>query len=109
MLRASIAKMLNQKEVYQSIYKKLVDAFPDNLNYNYELAIIYFDDKKYNESLAILNELSDQIGVNESISFLKNHIFYEQKRFDAIKYELKLLSKSYSDSVKYFDMLAEFI
>ncbi len=107
-LRASIAKMLNEKDIYENIYKKLVAAFPENLNYNYELAIIYFDDKKYNESLTLLNELTDRIGINESISFLKNHIYYEQKRFDAIKYELKVLSKSYPDSVKYSDMLAEF-
>jgi predicted Zn-dependent protease len=108
LLRASIAKMLDERDIYESIYNKLVTTYPENLNYNYELAIIYFDKKKYNESLTILNELSSRIGVNENISFLKNHIYYEQKRFDAIKYELKLLSKSYPDSVKYSDMLAEF-
>jgi predicted Zn-dependent protease len=95
LLRASIAKMLDERDIYESIYNKLVTTYPENLNYNYELAIIYFDKKKYNESLTILNELSSRIGVNENISFLKNHIYYEQKRFDAIKYELKLLSKSY--------------
>ena len=108
LLRASIAKQLNEKKVYEDIYKNLATTFPNNLNYNYELAIIYYDNKEYNLSLSILNQLSEQIGANENISFLKNHIYYEQKRYDAIELEIKLLTKSFPDSVKYFDMLAEF-
>jgi predicted Zn-dependent protease len=108
LLRASIAKELNEKKVYENIYKKLVIAFPNSLNYNYELAIIYYDNKEYNLSLSILNQLTEQIGVNENISFLKNHIYYELKRYDAIELEIKILSKNFPDSVKYFDMLAEY-
>jgi len=108
LLRGSIAKRLNEKEIQQNIYKKLVEANPNSLNYNYELAIINFDNKEYSEALTILLYLQEQIGVNENVSFLKNHIYYELKRFDAIQLELKTLSKAFPDSVKYSDMLAEF-
>lgn len=108
LLRAEIAKQLNEKDVYNDIYDKLVREYPGNLEYNYELAVIFYENKKYPESLALLNKLTDQVGVNETVSFLKNHIYYEQKRYDAIQYELKLLSKTYPDSLKYSDMLAEF-
>ena len=107
-MRASIAKQLNERDIYQDIYKKLVAAYPNSLSYNYELAIIHFENKNYNESLATLQQLQKQVGVNENVSFLKNHIYYEQKRFDAIQLELKNLSRAFPDSAKYSDMLAEF-
>lgn len=69
LLRAGIAKRLNEEEVYTDIYIKLVRKFPNNLDYNYELALIYYDSKKLNESLSILNKLTEQVGINETVLF----------------------------------------
>jgi predicted Zn-dependent protease len=106
--RAKIAVKLNENEKYISIYKRLSVLFPDNLNYNFELAIIYFNEKKYDESLTVLNSIEETIGIDESVSFLKNSIYFEQKKFDAIQAELLKLKVFYPDSVKYQDLLAEF-
>jgi tetratricopeptide (TPR) repeat protein len=106
--RAKIAVKLNENEKYITIYKKLSTLYPDNLNYNFELAIIYFNEKKYDESLIVLNNIEETIGIDESVSFLKNSIFFEQKKYDAIHAELLKLKVFYPDSVKYQDLLAEF-
>lgn len=106
--RANVARELNEKEIYESIYTKLANLFPNNLSYAFELAIIQFNNKNYYEALAILDSLEEEIGINENISFLKNNINFALERYDAIQLELLNLQKAYPDSVKYSDMLAEF-
>jgi tetratricopeptide (TPR) repeat protein len=106
--RAKIAQKLHENLQYNAIYKKLANLCPDNLNYSFELAVIYFNDAEYDESLSILDGIEETIGVDEDVSFLKNNVFYEQKRFDAIQAELLKLKVFYPDSVKYMDMLADF-
>jgi len=106
--RAEIAKKLSEAEVYSKIYDKLVDLFPDNLTYLYENTIIEYKSKKYDDALESLKKLEAEIGINEDISFLRNNINFELKRFNAIQLELQKLSKYFPDSTKYADMLAEF-
>lgn len=108
LLRASIARELNNTKVYGDIYKKLVAANPNNLEYNYELALICYNNNDLNRALSILNEIQMQLGVNETVSYLKNSIYYKQKKYNFIEIELKTLLKTYPDSTKYSDMLADF-
>lgn len=106
--RAQIADKLGEKKIRLNLYENLVKINKTNLSYKYELAIIYYELKEYEQSLALLRIIEEQIGINENISFVKNHIFYEQKRYDALQLELINLKNAYPDSVKYSDMLAEF-
>jgi len=108
LLRADIAKRLNERSVYSKIYTKLSNQFPHNLNYLYEYAIIQYENKEYDGTLVSLQNLENEIGINENISFLRNNIFFSQKRLDAIQLELLRLRKAFPDSTKYSDMLAEF-
>lgn len=103
-----IARELNERDIYISIYKKLVKLFPVNISYSYELAVIYFEEKNYDQSLFLLNEIEESIGVDENISYLKNNNYYQLKRYDAIQAELFKLKVFFPDSVKYLDLLAEF-
>jgi len=107
-VRAHLAKQLNEPQLYELLYKKLVELFPSNYSYMFELAIIEFDNKNYDESLKLLASLEDEVGISESISFLRNNINYSLERFDAIQLELLKLRMAFPDSTKYSDMLAEF-
>ena len=106
--RVNIAKRLNEKQVYEKIYTKLSQKFPQNLNYIYEYSIILFENKRFDEALTNLQTLEDEVGVNENISFLRNNIYFALNRLDAIQLELLRLRKAYPDSTRYSDMLAEF-
>jgi len=106
--RSAIARELSEKTIYFEIYKKLVRLFPGNITYAYELAIICFDEKDYDQSLALLKTIEETIGVDENVSFLRNNIYYQQQRYDGIQSELLKLKVFFPDSVKYMDLLAEF-
>jgi tetratricopeptide (TPR) repeat protein len=106
--RSKIAKELNEVQKYNSVYKKLANLFPDNLNYEFELAVIYFNELKYDEALNVLNSIEETIGVDEDVSFLRNSIYYSQKKYESIQEELLKLKVFFPDSVKYMDMLADF-
>ncbi len=106
--KASIAGFLGKHEIYESSYKILHEYFPDNPVYTYELAIIYFKNKKYRNSLRLLDFLEEELGIIESISFLKNNIYLELKEYKLIEKELLNLVYMFSDSVKYIDMLGEY-
>jgi tetratricopeptide (TPR) repeat protein len=106
--RAKVAKQLKEIDKVSEIYKKLVKLYPNNISYAYELAILYYENKKYDESRQILNSIEEVTGVDENVSFLRNNINYELKNYDAILSELYKLKVFYPDSIKYMDMLADF-
>ncbi len=106
--RANIARLNSDPDKYLSLYEKLISLFPDNINYTYELAVIYYENKSYNKSLQLLFHIEDIIGVDENISFLKNNINFQLNKYDAIQAELLKLKVFFPDSIKYMDMLAEF-
>jgi len=106
--KAMVAKMQGNNKLYKECYTKLNLYYPNNPTYSYELAIIYLKDKQFKLSLKLLNKIEDEFGVIENISFLKNNIFFETKKYPLIKNELEKLIKVNPDSVKYTDMLGEY-
>lgn len=108
LLRAQIARKLNEIEIYYDCFQKLVAKFPENLNYNYEYATLLFEKKEYDKSLKVLLKIESEVGINEDISFLKNNINFKLNRLEEINKELIKLFNYYPDSIKYSDMLADF-
>jgi predicted Zn-dependent protease len=106
--RANLAYKMSDSITYQNIYSKLVTLFPDNMAYTYEMAQIHFKNSRFDQALHLLSGLEELIGVDENISFLRNHLYFSQKRYDAIQAELLKLKVFYPDSIKYMDMLADF-
>ena len=108
LLKASIAGFLEDDVAYKSAYTALYKYYPDNPEYSYKLAVLFYKEAKYEESLKILNKIQEKQGVIENISFLKNNIFYQTKRYDLLLAELKKLVNVFPDSVKYIDMLGNY-
>ena len=102
-----VAKLLDRKSDCLPLYEKLVSLKPGNLNWIYDYAVLLFELKKYDLALIQLQKIEDESGINESISFLKNNIYFGMNRLDAIQLELLKLKKAFPDSSKYSDMLAE--
>lgn len=102
-----ILKMQNNITGCANAYEKLTNLKPSNLSYLYDYSVVLFASKKYDLALLQLQKIEDEVGINENISFLRNNIYFEMKRLDAIQLELLRLKKTFPDSTKYSDMLAE--
>ncbi|MBN1253008.1 MAG: hypothetical protein JXR51_13520 [Bacteroidales bacterium] len=106
--RAELANLKYDKQTYTKMYEKLVSLQPENLNYLYEYALINFK-RNYNDSVInIANRIEKIIGVNESITFLKNNVYFRQKNYIAVINEFEKLINIFPDSIRYVDMLANF-
>lgn len=108
LLKAELSAQVDDDKSFVQTYKLLYKYFPDNPEYAYKLAVIYYKQGKYDEALRILNLIENEQGVVENISFLKNNIYYQTKRYDLLLLELKKLVSIFPDSVKYVDMLAKY-
>lgn len=106
--KSVLAGVLGDKKLYKKCFQLLNLQYPDNHTYAYELSVLFFKDKEYDLSLKLLDRMENDLGVLENISFLKNNIYFETKRYEFIKYELKKLMNVYPDSSKYIDMLGEY-
>ncbi|RLD84826.1 MAG: hypothetical protein DRJ10_00135 [Bacteroidetes bacterium] len=106
--KSIIAGLLGDQKLYKKCYKLLNSQYPDNPVYSYELSILYFKEHEYSRSLELLNKMETDLGVMENISFLKNNIYFESKKYSLISDELTKLIYVYPDSVKYIDMLGEY-
>ncbi|MCF6239780.1 MAG: tetratricopeptide repeat protein [Bacteroidales bacterium] len=108
LLKAELAAQMDDNKAFVRVYKNLYKYFPENPEYAYKLAVIDYKQENYNEALDILNDIEREQGVVENISFLKNNIYYQIKRYDLLLDELKKLVAVFPDSVKYIDMLAKY-
>ena len=108
LLKADLAAKIDDHKAFVDTYKTLYKYFPDNPEYAYKLAVINYKQKNYDNALLILNRIEKEQGVVENVSFLKNNIYYQIKRYDLLLDELKKLVAVFPDSVKYIDMLAKY-
>lgn len=106
--KSLVASALGDQKLYKSCYKSLNRYYPDKPVYAYEMAILYFKDGEYALSIAILDKIEEKLGILENISFLKNNVYFETKKYKLIENELNKLVNVYPDSVKYIDMLGEY-
>jgi tetratricopeptide (TPR) repeat protein len=106
--KAECASRLDDNNAFVAAYNDLYQYYPQNPEYAYKLAVISYKQNDYDKALSILNSIEKEQGVVENISFLKNNIFYQTKRYDLLLLELKKLVAVFPDSVKYVDMLAKY-
>ena len=106
--KAECASRLDDDKAFVAAYHDLYRYYPQNPEYAYKLAVIDYKQQNYDNALLILNTIEKEQGVVENISFLKNNIFYQTKRYDLLLLELKKLVAVFPDSVKYVDMLAKY-
>lgn len=62
----------NEMDKALKTVKQLVKFHPD---YKQDLAILYFELKKYKDALKLLDEMDEQLGYNQDRDFLRNRIY----------------------------------
>lgn len=93
---------LNNIKAAETNFKNVLKIWPQNRVALTALAIIYYNQDKYNDSIKLLNRLLKLDEKNTKIRELKSDILYKTGRIDESAEEIKSL-RTISDGYKYFD------
>lgn len=104
---AEIQLGLNDFNSAIKIYEKLTEQFPDQVDFQYELATTYLYLNRLEEAISAYNKIEEVIGVNEEISVQKEKIYLQMDRLDDAVRELENLIQNFPGEQRYLGMLAE--
>ncbi|HET6225309.1 MAG TPA: tetratricopeptide repeat protein, partial [Bacteroidia bacterium] len=90
-----------------AVYEKLLQNFPDRLDFYYELANAYLFANKPNDAIKTYNRIEQQIGVSEDASMQKIKIYKSLNNTDKAIEEAKKLIAAFPKEGKYYGIIGE--
>ena len=105
---AEVCQLSKKEKEALGIYEKLVQKYPGELDYCFQLAALYLmvgDEKNAAKTYDVIEE---KAGINEEISLEKEKIYIHLGNLEKAENELKNLIKAFPDDSRYLSMLAEF-
>lgn len=103
--QAQLYKVKGDYKAYGEEFRYLLKLKPDNIDYYGELSSALMALEKYDEALDIFNEIENQIGVNEPLSFQKHNIYLALDKPDKAIKEIEKLSAVFPYETRYLTML----
>ena len=86
----------------------LVNQYPGNVDYLYELANAYLINNDGKNAIETYDKIEELLGITEEISLQKQRIYLIQNKTDQAAEELKKLAKEFPDQeTRYVSMIAE--
>lgn len=108
LLLVEIYGKAGKKKELLAICEKLVNQYPGNVDYLYELANAYLINSDGKNAIVTYNKIEELLGITEEISLQKQRIYLIQNKTDEAAEELKKLIKAFPDQqTRYISMLAE--
>jgi len=90
-----------------AVYEKLLQNFPDRLDFYYELANAYLFANKPNEAIKAYNRIEERIGVSEDASMQKIKIYKTLNSTDKAIEEAKKIIAVFPKEGKYYGIIGE--
>jgi tetratricopeptide (TPR) repeat protein len=91
-----------------TIYEKLVQEYPEDISFKFELAQLYYNQKQFKKCIGVLNEVEVLLGSNEELSNQKKDIYLLLDDVVGAQNELEKLVATYPANVEYLGLLAQF-
>ena len=95
----------NQGEL--NAYKNLVDKDQSNIEYQFLLATAYSKTGNYKKAIQVYNKIESQIGVNEDLSVMKEHLYITMGDVELAADEIIKLIAAFPNEMRFLCMLAE--
>jgi tetratricopeptide (TPR) repeat protein len=108
LLLADLYRQNRQYEEVAGVFQKMIETFPDKLDYRYDLAgmLIILGDSK--AAIDVYNEIEAVIGINEDISLKKRSLYANLGKPRKAMAEVEALVEAYPYNTRYLQILAEF-
>jgi tetratricopeptide (TPR) repeat protein len=91
----------------ENVFNQLIRLSPDNTDYKFDKANTLFLEKKFDEALALYNELQQSSGLNDAILISKQKIYLKQGNVTAAAGELEEMIKANPTQLRYYLLLSE--
>ncbi len=108
-LLAQMNEDTNNQKAAADAYKKLLELYPDRVEYFFKLANAYIFSGQYVEAIKIYDRLESQIGVTEDVSVQKQKVYIKTKKIDKAVEEADKLIDSNPAEVRYYMMAGEIL
>ena len=89
------------------VYEKLLQNFPDRIDFYYELANVYLFANKPNDAIKTYNRIEERVGVSENASMQKIKIYKSLNNSDKAIEEAKKLINAFPKEGKYYGIVGE--
>ncbi len=106
-LKAEILRDLRRYQEEAQVYGKLVEAYPDNVEWKYYEGIALVNAGEYKKAIEKFNQLESEIGIQEDLSLQKEELYIKLGDFEAAVAEIQALIDSNPKEPRYYGMLAE--
>lgn len=107
LLYAECLKDKKQMMEVVGVYERLLQNYPDRIDFYYELANAYLYANKPNEALKTYSKIEDHVGVTEDASMQKIKIYKSLNNADKAIDEAKKLIVAFPKEGKYYGILGE--
>ncbi|HSH65259.1 MAG TPA: tetratricopeptide repeat protein, partial [Bacteroidia bacterium] len=107
LLYAECLKEKKQMMEVVGVYERLLQNYPDRIDFYYELANAYLYANKPNEALKTYSKIEDHVGVTEDASMQKIKIYKSLNNADKAIDEAKKLIVAFPKEGKYYGILGE--
>lgn len=104
---ATALRDLGQTEKAISEFRSLITKEPKRIELKYELAQLLLNNGKKPEGLEVINQIEEELGVTEEVSFLKQRVYLSNNNVDAAAAEIQKLIDTYPDEINYYGVLAD--
>jgi tetratricopeptide (TPR) repeat protein len=95
-------------------YNKIIEILkekkkkdPDDAEWEYQLATVYFTKGKAGKSIRILNRIEKTKGFSEKITLLKASIYESQEKYDLAKMEIEKVMNLFPEAIQFRIVAAE--
>lgn len=106
-LQGEINSRLGKNKEAATSYSKLLEYYPNEIDYYFELAFQQIKSEDYKAALKTYDALEDKIGFNENIAIQKQRLYIKMDDFDNAIGEINRLIESDPENPEYYQGLAE--
>jgi len=89
------------------ILKKKIDNDPDDVEWEFQLASVYFAQGKDKKSVRILNKIEKERGFSEKITLLKASVYESNEKYEMAKKEIEKVMTLFPETVQFRIVAAE--
>jgi len=103
-----IAQQEGKYDEYVKTYEELVEQYPDDLNFLYELAYAYVFTGDYRKAAVEYDKIEEQIGVTEPLMLQKVKVYSQLDDYQSGVKEYEKLISTNPQETRYYALMAEY-